>query len=265
MAIRTTAKDIIATAEAKLADVFITIDEIAQANQLKVLTAFRDARITEEHFAEKTGYAIDNAGREALDAVFAQIFRCESACMRMQFVSGTHALACAILGNIGQRERLVCLTGEPYDSLQPVLGITGDEPGSLKKIGGVYEEIDLGPVIDDCNVEELARLIAPHAPATIYYIQKSRGYSMTRRTYSNSDIKKMADAARMMYPEAIVMVDNCYGEFVEALEPTQVGADLVAGSMIKNPGGGLCVTGGYIAGKKKYVEAALNRLTAPGV
>lgn len=267
------ARDLIDAGEERLKNVFKAIDDSALANQHKVLKAFREARVTEEFFAEKTGYGIDNAGRDALDEIVAHIFGAEAACLRMQFVSGTHALACAILGNISSSEKLLCLTGAPYDSLEEVLGITGDEPGSLTRLGAKYEQIDLGPLLDDSGTgcsetavrDALIKAIKPHAPARIYYLQKSRGYSMSRRTYSNRDLKKMIDAVRSIDKDGLIMVDNCYGEFVEVDEPTNVGADLVAGSLIKNPGGGLCVAGGYIAGKKSAVESALNRLTAPGV
>lgn len=267
------ARDLIDAGEERLKNVFKDIDDAALANQHKVLKAFREARVTEEFFAEKTGYGIDNAGRDALDEIVAHIFGAEAACLRMQFVSGTHALACAILGNIASGEKLLCLTGAPYDSLEEVLGIAGDEPGSLTKLGAKYEQIDLGPLLDSSasgssDTDSLNALIAaikPHGPARMYYLQKSRGYSMSRRTYSNRDLQKMIDAVRAIDKDGLIMVDNCYGEFVEIDEPTNVGADLVAGSLIKNPGGGLCVAGGYIAGKKSAVESALNRLTAPGV
>jgi len=262
----TKARDLIEAGEDRLKDVFKAIDNKALANQHKVLKAFREARVTEEFFAEKTGYGIDNAGRDALDEIMAHIFGAESACLRMQFVSGTHAIACAILGNVAPNDKLLCLTGTPYDSLEEVLGIVGDEPGSLTRLGAKYEQIDLGPLLDADNSDQaMMEAIKPHVPAKIYYLQKSRGYSMSRRTYSNQDLKKMIDAVRAVDTNGIVIVDNCYGEFVEVDEPTNIGADLVAGSLIKNPGGGLCVAGGYIAGKKSAVEAALNRLTAPGV
>lgn len=197
----------------------------------------------------------------------------------MQFVSGTHALACAILGNISSGEKLLCLTGAPYDSLEEVLGIAGDEPGSLLRMGAKYAQIDLGPHLnagsrtgkpippsdEDEIVQRMTLDIKGRSPAHIFYIQKSRGYSMTRRTYSNQEIALMARAVRNVDTEALILVDNCYGEFVEEFEPTEFGADLAAGSMIKNPGGGLCAAGGYIAGSKSAVDAALNRLTAPGV
>ncbi len=271
MTTTTRVRDLIESSEERLKDVFKAIDDSALANQHKVLKAFREARVTEEFFAEKTGYGIDNAGREALDTIIAEVFGSESACLRMQFVSGTHALACAILGNISASQKLLCLTGTPYDSLEEVLGIVGDEPGSLTRLGAKYEQIDIGALLDDPTatgdacVKRMADTIKPHVPAAIYYMQKSRGYSMTRRSYANSELKKMIDAVRSVDQSGIIIVDNCYGEFVEVDEPTNVGADLVAGSLIKNPGGGLCVAGGYIAGKKSAVDSALNRLTAPGV
>lgn len=271
MTTTTKVRDLIESSEDRLKDVFKSIDDSAFTNQHKVLKAFREARVTEEFFAEKTGYGIDNAGREALDTILANVFGSESACLRMQFVSGTHALACAILGNISSSQKLLCLTGTPYDSLEEVLGIVGDEPGSLTRLGAKYEQIDIGALLDDDDssdsscIERMADAIKPHVPAAIYYMQKSRGYSMTRRSYSNYELKKMIDAVRSVDQNGLIMVDNCYGEFVEVNEPTDVGADLVAGSLIKNPGGGLCVAGGYIAGKKSAVDAALNRLTAPGV
>ncbi len=268
MTTTTKVHDLIESSEERLKDVFKSIDESALTNLHKVLKAFREARVTEEFFAEKTGYGIDNAGREALDHIVASIFGSESACLRMQFVSGTHALACAILGNIASSQKLLCLTGTPYDSLEEVLGIVGDEPGSLTRLGARYEQIDIGPLLDQdeqSSLQAMSEAIKPHVPAAIYYLQKSRGYSMSRRSYSNFELKRMIDAVRAVDKHGLIMVDNCYGEFVEVNEPTNVGADLVAGSLIKNPGGGLCVAGGYIAGKKSAVDSALNRLTAPGV
>lgn len=269
MTTKTKVRDLIQSSEDLLQEVFKAIDDSALDNQHKVLKAFREARVTEEFFAEKTGYGIDNAGREALDSIVANVFGSESACLRMQFVSGTHALACAILGNISSSQKLLCLTGTPYDSLEEVLGIVGNEPGSLTRLGAVYEQIDIGSLLDtdtsDSCVQAMSELIKPHVPAAIYYLQKSRGYSMTRRSYANSELQKMIEAVRHVDKDGLIIVDNCYGEFVEVNEPTDVGADLVAGSLIKNPGGGLCVAGGYIAGKKSAIDSALNRLTAPGV
>ncbi len=250
-------------AQKDLQDRFAQIDEIAYKNQCKVTEAFRKIRLTEEFFVEKTGYAIDDPGRMALDEAFAIIFGAERACVRMQFVSGTHALACAILGNIAKGDKFVALTGAPYDSLEPVLGIRDEEPGNMKSLGATYIQLDLNPQV--FSAQEIKAELSKINGASIYYIQKSRGYSVDRKSLSQSDIKKLIDCVREVDPKAIVMVDNCYGEFVEELEPTAVGADLIAGSLIKNPGGGLAITGGYIAGKESCVLKAANRLTAPGV
>lgn len=259
----TKARDLIRKNETLLKDRFEEIDQVALENQYKILRAFREHRVSEEFFSGRTGYAIDDAGRDSLDALFAQIVEAESACVRMQFVSGTHALACAILGNIRPNDRLVCLTGRPYDTLEPVLGVVGDCPGSLKNAGGEYAQIDLAGHLE--SPESLDALLAANSPARIYHIQKSRGYSATRKTYSNEEIGLMIQSVRRVDPDALVLVDNCYGEFVELDEPTARGADLIVGSLIKNPGGGLAIAGAYIAGKKHAVEASLSRLTAPGV
>lgn len=257
------ARRLIEQAEKDLQDRFAQIDEIAYKNQCKVTEAFRQIRLTEEFFVEKTGYAIDDPGRMALDKAFAFIFGAERACVRMQFVSGTHALACAILGNIAKGDKFVALTGTPYDSLEPVLGIRDDEPGNMKSLGATYIQLDLNPKV--LSEHEIKASIKQIGGATIYYIQKSRGYSVDRKSLAQSEIKRLIDCVREVDSKAIVMVDNCYGEFVEELEPTAVGADLIAGSLIKNPGGGLAITGGYIAGKENCVLKAANRLTAPGV
>lgn len=265
------ARELVERSEKRLEAIFQTIDRTAIARQRKVLDAFREKRVTEEFFADKTGYAIDDAGRQVLDEIMARLCGCEAAAIRMQFVSGTHALACAILGNTNAGDKVVILTGMPYDSLQPVFGITDDEPGSLKKLGAFYEIIDLGPILttdtinSDCLQQALAAEIEKSAPAKIYFIQKSRGYSMERKTYSNAEIKSMVEAVRSVDKDALIIVDNCYGEFVEESEPASLGIDLMAGSMIKNPGGGLAIAGGYLAGTRAAVDAALNRLTAPGV
>jgi cystathionine gamma-lyase len=255
---------VIKNAEEKLSGQFARLEEIAYANQTRVLRAFKEHRVTEEHFAERTGYGIDDHARELLDEVFASVFQTEAAAVRMQIVSGTHALACALLGNLQAGDRLVCLTGTPYDTLDQVIGHRQHQSGSLVGSGVQYVEVD---AVSDCgdqySAQKLAELLKP--PTRMAYIQKSCGYSFERHTLSNSDIEKLAAQVHAANPECVVMVDNCYGEFVEDKEPTAIGADLVAGSLIKNPGGGLAITGGYIAGKKKLVGAALRRLTAPGI
>lgn len=256
-------KNLIERAEKDLSDKFAQIDSIAYKNQCKVTEAFRSIKLTEEFFVEKTGYAIDDPGRIALDKAFATIFGAERACVRMQFVSGTHALACAILGNIGKGDKFVTLTGPPYDSLEPVLGLRDNKPGNMKSLGATYQELDLNPQV--YSSEEIKAFLKKNGKAKVYYIQKSRGYSVERKSFSQIEIKKLIDAAKEVDSDAIVLVDNCYGEFVEEIEPTAIGADLVAGSLIKNPGGGLAITGGYLAGKEECVLNAANRLTAPGV
>jgi len=260
------ADDLISAAEERLASRFKEVDGIALVNQERVLAAFRHHRLTEEYFAAHTGYGLDDAGREVLDNVFASVFGGEAACVRVQFVSGTHALACAILGNVEPGGRFVCLTGPPYDSLEEVLGIAGDEPGSLKRLGVEYLELDLDPLSQsEKTMIESIETVESAGPVSVFYIQKSRGYSSSRRTFSGDDIARLCQAVRKVSASALIIVDNCYGEFVEDREPLSCGADLIAGSLIKNPGGGLAIAGGYIAGKRTAVDAALNRLTAPGV
>ena len=256
---------LVANAEKDLAQTFAEIDEIALLNQKKVLDSFRHNRLTTEYFAERTGYGLDDAAREAIDNIFAEICQAEASAVRMQMVSGTHALACVLLGNLKAGDCLTVLTGRPYDTMAKVIGIAGNEPGSLKDMGVTYQEADLIPLLADESAlqRELKKLLAP--PTRIAFIQKSRGYSMTRPTLFNSDIATFTRVIRQIRPEVLVMVDNCYGELVEATEPIAAGADIIAGSFIKNPGGGLALSGGYFAGRKTYVEAALNRLTAPGI
>ena len=265
---------LIAAAEERLAESFRHIDDVAMTNQLRVLAAFKEHKLTEEYFAERTGYGIDDAGREAMDKIFASAFGCPSAAVRMQMVSGTHAIACALFGNLRPGDSLVSLTGKPYDTLEEVIGQSqksvkgkkgkgGKYTGSLADLGVHYTELDLDPMRDGEN--KIVAAIHNAGPAALYHIQKSRGYSMSRRTLSNKDIGKLGKLVRKVFPQARVFVDNCYGEFVEAAEPTAFGANLMAGSLIKNPGGGLALTGGYVAGDSDMVEAALVRLTAPGI
>jgi len=229
------------------------------------MEAFRAHRLSDCYFAEKTGYGRDDAGREMVDQIFASVFEAEAAAVRMQMVSGTHALACALFGNLRPGERLACLTGDPYDTLEEVIGLGGDQSGSLKAMGVDYIQGDVEPAFS--GQADLAELVAAlvEPPTTLAYIQKSCGYSFGRRSLSNANIERVASAVHSINSDCVILVDNCYGEFVEEHEPTVAGADLVAGSLIKNPGGGLALTGGYVAGKRHLVERALNRLTAPGI
>jgi len=240
---------------------FREIEENAQYNSEKVLAAFIDNKVSESHFAASTGYGYGDRGREVLDSVLAQIFGCEDALIRYNFMSGTHAISTALFGLLRPGDTMVCLTGTPYDTLHGVIGLTG-EPGcgSLKDFGIHYRQLELtaeGKV-------DLEAIPAAVRDAKVAYIQRSRGYSL-RDSLFVKDIEKIVAQVRKGNPQAIVLVDNCYGEFVEQQEPTQVGADLIVGSLIKNPGGGLAPTGGYIAGRHDLVELCAQRLTAPGV
>jgi cystathionine beta-lyase family protein involved in aluminum resistance len=259
------AQEIIADAERGLRQLHESIDAVALKNQKRVLSAFREYRVSEEMFVEKTGYGRNDPARDTIDKIFSSIFESESACVRMQLVSGTHALACALLGNLKSGDRMVCLTGAVYDTLEEVIGISGNEAGSLKNLGVIYAQADITKDIG--NESELRNALTPllQPPTAMAYIQKSCGYSFSQRTLSNYEIQKIARTVKAINPNCMVMVDNCYGEFVEDHEPTALGADIVAGSMIKNPGGGLALSGGYVAGKRELVDAALNRITSPGI
>ena len=234
-------------AEHKAREQFAQIDRVAQYNSEKVLSAFIKNGVSESHFTPSTGYGYGDRGREVMDAVLADIFGCEDALIRYNFMSGTHALTVALFGVLRPGDKMVSLTGMPYDTLHGVIGIQ-------------YEQLDLmadGTVNYDAIPEAVKG-------AKVAYIQRSRGYSL-RPSLFVEDIERIVQKVRQANPEAIVMVDNCYGEFVQEREPTQVGADLIVGSLIKNPGGGIAPTGGYIAGRAKYVEMCAQRLTAPGV
>ena len=240
---------------------FREIEEIAQYNSEKVLSAFIQNGVSESHFTATTGYGYNDRGREVLDAVLAQIFGCEDALIRYNFMSGTHAIATALFGVLRPGDEMVCLTGTPYDTLHGVIGLSG-EPGcgSLKDFGIKYRQIEL----DEKGKVNYNAIPAAVRGAKVAYIQRSRGYSL-RDSLFVADIEKIVQKVKEGNPNAIIMVDNCYGEFVERLEPTQVGADLIVGSLIKNPGGGIAPTGGYIAGRHDLVELCAQRLTAPGV
>jgi cystathionine beta-lyase family protein involved in aluminum resistance len=258
-------ESLIADAEKQLSEQFEKIDAIALINQRRVLKAYKDHRLTEEHFAEHTGYGLNDTGRAVVDGIFAQVMQAEAAAVRLQLVSGTHAIACTLLGNLAPGDRIVCLTGEPYDTLHSVIGRNSDVPGSLRAQKVEYVEVDLdaSALSKESLEKELRKVLAQ--PTKIAYVQKSCGYSFKRPTLSNQEIGRLSQAVKAISPETSVIVDNCYGEFVEANEPTACGADMVVGSLIKNPGGGLAICGGYFAGKKKLVEGALTRLTAPGI
>lgn len=241
---------------------FAEIESIQRYNQQKMLAAFSKAGVSESHFVGSTGYGYGDRGRDVLDQVYAYAFGAEDALVRHNFVSGTHTLTVALFGMLRPGDKMLCVTGTPYDTIQGVIGMEGrEEPGSLKEFGIHYEELPLRPD-GTPDLEAMERRITPEYK--MIYIQRSRGYSL-RPSLRVEDIAPIVEISKRKAPDAIVMVDNCYGEFVETLEPTQAGADLVVGSLIKNPGGGLAPTGGYIAGRRDLVEGAAMRLSTPGI
>ncbi|MBP7212274.1 methionine gamma-lyase family protein [bacterium] len=252
---------LIKEAEKLIAPEFETVNEIRDFNQKKVLQAFIDNKVAAEHFWSVSGYGHDDIGREVLDKVFAQVFSAEQAIVRPHFVSGTHTLACAIMGNLRAGEKLISVAGSPYDTMQEVIGTRGDKRASLMGYGVLYDEVPLTKNLE-IDYETLENKI--DKSVNMVLIQRSRGYSL-RKSLTIDVISKIINIVKSKNPDCICFVDNCYGEFVEKLEPTEVGADLIAGSLIKNPGGGIVEAGGYIAGKSKYVEQAAQRLTAPGI
>ena len=256
-------REIIKAAEKSLRKEFEIVDEIRDYNQEKVLNAFIENKVAPEHFYTVSGYGHDDLGREVLDRVFAGVFKTEKALVRIHFASGTHTLACALFGNLKYGDKLLSVAGEPYDTMQEVIGIMGDEEtkrASLIGNGILYDEVPLKN--DTVDLEGIRNKV--DASTTMVLIQRSKGYS-TRKSLTIDEIETICKIVKEENPNCICFVDNCYGEFVEAKEPTEVGADLIAGSLIKNAGGGIVEAGGYIAGKELLVERAANRLTAPGI
>lgn len=247
-------------AMSKLEPVVRKIDETTDYNQQKMQYAFAKAGVSESHFVASTGYGYGDRGRDALDKVYAEALGAEDALVRHHFVSGTHALTVALFGVLRPGDTMLSVTGIPYDTLRGVIGLTGDGNGSLQEFGIRYEQIDLR---DDGTPDYAAMEQKIHSGIKMVYIQRSRGYSL-RPSLFVEDIERIAKIAKQKAPGCVVMVDNCYGEFVQREEPTQHGADLMAGSLIKNPGGGVAPTGGYIAGRKELVESCSYRLTTPG-
>ena len=241
---------------------FNDIDEITEYNQLKVLSAFIKNGVSEASFSGSTGYGYDDRGRDVLERVMADCMGAEDALMRHNFVSGTHTLTVALFGVLRPGDKVICLTGRPYDTITGVFGIDSKTDGSLADFRVKYGQVDLDK--DGMpDIQKIKEVLSAEKPK-MAYIQRSRGYS-TRPSYKIADIEKVIKAVREVSPDSIIMVDNCYGEFVEKLEPTQIGADIIAGSLIKNPGGGIAPTGGYIAGRRDLVEKCSYRLTCAGV
>jgi cystathionine beta-lyase family protein involved in aluminum resistance len=247
--------------EAQIAERVRETERIAEANQAKVLRAFQQHRLSDYHFTDSTGYGYNDRGREVLDDVYAEVFGAEAALVRPHFVSGTHTIAAALFGLLRPGDHLLFITGEPYDTLMKVIGRPGDGTGSLRDWG---VDVGIAPLKPDGQVDWTSVEQQLRPETKVIGIQRSRGYSW-RSSFTVEAIGEMVRRVKKLAPQAVVFVDNCYGEFTERREPTEVGADLIAGSLIKNPGGGLAASGGYIAGRRELVERAAFRTTAPGI
>lgn len=260
--IRPEIREMAQRAEDRCRERFREIDRVAEENTRRVMEAFQDNRVSESCFAGTTGYGYDDLGRETLDKIYAQLFGTEAALVRIGFVNGTHALTAAMFALAGPGETVLAVTGTPYDTLRSAIGIAGDGFGSLQYYGVRYAQVDLTPA-GEPDLPEIARAAADPGVKGVM-IQRSRGYA-DRKALSVEEIGEICRTVHRVNPGARIMVDNCYGEFTDVLEPSHVGADLVAGSLIKNPGGGLAPTGGYIAGTAELVGRAAVRLTTPGI
>jgi len=250
--------DFVAQVEKQIAHLYENIDNIAAINQLKVLTAMQESRLSDTHFNDSTGYGYNDEGRDALESVYAKTFKTEAALVRPQFVSGTHTLAAALFGNLRPGDTLLSPVGKPYDTLESVIGIRPSS-GSLAEMGVTYNQVEL---LDSGEPDFPAIKKALESKPKMATIQRSRGYAW-RNSLTVEKIEELIKCIRENSPDTIIMVDNCYGEFTQVIEPSD--ADLIVGSLIKNPGGGIALCGGYIAGRASCVERAAERLTAPGV
>lgn len=247
-----------------IGDKLLNFDKIREYNQIKVLNAFQEERISDYHFTNSTGYGYDDIGRDSLDKVYARVFNCEAGLVRPHFVSGTHAIGSAIFGNLRPKDTMLSVCGAPYDTLHNVIGIGNKENiGSLKEYGINYKQVDLIDG-DKVNINAIKDEILKDKSIKMVHIQRSTGYDW-RHSLQISEIKEIIDTVKSINKDIICFVDNCYGEFIDLKEPTDIGADLMAGSLIKNMGGGIAQTGGYIVGKQKYVDQSAYRLTMPGI
>jgi cystathionine beta-lyase family protein involved in aluminum resistance len=253
--------ELIQAATVALSPTFATIDAQVKQNLHRVLTAFRHQRVGVHHFSSMSGYGHGDLGREVLDAVFAEVVGAAAAAVRVQFVSGTHAIASCMYGVLRPGDELLSVVGAPYDTLEEVIGIRGEAQGSLAEFGVSYRQIELLP---DGSIDWEALATAVRPETKMVTIQRSCGYAW-RSSLTVADIERICQLVKGQNPDTVCFVDNCYGEFIETIEPTMLGADLMAGSLIKNPGGTIVTAGGYVAGRADLVEAACCRLTAPGV
>ena len=251
--------DIVNTAEKAISEKFAYIEKIHNYNQFKVLKAFIDSKVSESHFVESTGYGYNDLGRDKIEEVYSKVFNTESALVRQQIVSGTHAISLTLFSLLSSGDNFLSITGMPYDTLTSTIGLN-DEQMSLKSYNVTFDKVEL--INNDFDYDNIGKNIKPNTK--LVYIQRSRGYS-ERTALSVSKISDAIHYIKKIRKDIIVLVDNCYGEFVECFEPTDVGADIMCGSLIKNPGGGLAKSGGYIVGKKELIEKCSYRLTAPGI
>lgn len=252
---------IVNAVEQQISNVLQQIDKRIDENQFRVLSSFQHHQVSDSHFIPTTGYGYDDIGRDTLEKIYAEVFGGESALVRPQIVSGTHAISIALFGVLRPGDELLYITGKPYDTLEEIVGIRGNGVGSLREFGITYNSVDL-TTDGKIDYQTVAKAIKPNTK--MIGIQRSKGYA-TRPSFIIEEINEMIAFVKEIKPDVVVFVDNCYGEFVEDKEPCHVGADLMAGSLIKNPGGGLAKTGGYIVGKEKWVEACSYRLTSPGL
>ncbi|SHI98248.1 Cystathionine beta-lyase family protein involved in aluminum resistance [Clostridium cavendishii DSM 21758] len=242
---------------------FKKYDEIRELNQTKVLHALQEERISDTHFTNSSGYGYGDIGRDSLDLVYARIFNTESALVRPHFVNGTHAIGAALMGNLRPNDTMLAITGKPYDTLHNIIGISGEENiGSLREYGVKYKQIDL--LNGKVDFDKVKEALESDKSIKLVHLQRSTGYGW-RNSFLVDELGEVISFVKAIRQDVLVFVDNCYGEFIDTKEPTDVGADLIAGSLIKNIGGGIAPTGGYIAGKKEYVEQAAYRLTIPGI
>ena len=249
------------TAESELKEAFSDLEEKALYNQNKVLTAMRENRLSDSHFAWQTGYGYDDMGREVTEKIFADVFGAEAALVRTQIVNGTHALSLTFTAVLRPGDEMIYASGGPYDTLEETIGIRGEGKGSLKDFGITYKEI---PLKEDGKLDTETVLSAITPATKMICLQRATGYAW-RPALGIDDIAAFSKAVKAAHPDIVLMTDNCYGEFLDTREPTEVGIDIMAGSLIKNPGGGLALTGGYVAGRKDLVELAAYRLTTPGI
>ena len=255
------AMELVEQAEEKLAPDFRRLDDLAMGNQYKILAAMRNQRLSDTHFGWQTGYGYDDTGRDVTERIFAEVLGAEDALVRTQIVNGTHALSLVFTGILRPGDEMIYASGGPYDTLEETIGIRGEGKGALSDFGISYREV---PLLPDGSLDIRGTLSAISEKTKMVCLQRATGYAW-RKALSLSDIETFCKAVKEKHPDIILMADNCYGEFLDEKEPTEVGIDIMAGSLIKNPGGGLALTGGYVAGRRDLVDLVSYRLTTPGI